>query len=420
MTIARLRVLIADEDPDSRVAARRALQRAELEVVAEGGYGTEAVSLSLEARPDVIMVAVEEPVGRPLDTAESLANALPDTPILLYSTMDDADSIRRAMVFGARDYLVKPLQAAGVREAVHRALEQEERRQMRRAGQLASVEARGTVITVTGAKGGIGKSVLSVNLALALRKQTGKAVAVIDADTQFGDIATFLDLTPAVTATELLENLANVDRQTVREFVVSHPSGIDIVATPSDDESWLKFGGEGIGAIIEQLARVYEFVVVDTAGSFDPFVKACMNASTLTLLVTSSDVSSVRDAGTAVKRTAKWGIDPARLRLVLNATSPSSDVKPAQIEAAVGLPIFWKLPHDKRVSKSIQLGRPIADAPGKSSFAASVTSLALLIAGTKTAIAPQPESAPAWRRLLQFRGRNNDAVMGTAKELSDI
>jgi Flp pilus assembly CpaE family ATPase len=121
-----------------------------------------------------------------------------------------------------------------------------------------------------------------------------------------------------------------------------------------------------------------------------------------------------------VKRTAKWGIDPARLRLVLNATAPSSDVKPAQIEAAVGLPIFWKLPHDRGVSKSIQLGRPIAEAPGKSSFAASVTSLALLIAGTKTAIAPQPESIPAWRRLLQFRGRNNDAVMGTAKELSDI
>ena len=106
---------------------------------------------------------------------------------------------------------------------------------------------------------------------------------------------------------EVEENITLVDRQTIREFVHSHSSGIDIVATPSDDESWLKFGGEGIGAIIEQLARVYEFVVVDTAGSFDPFVKACMNASTLTLLVTSSDVSSVRDAGTAVKRTAKWG-----------------------------------------------------------------------------------------------------------------
>ena len=56
----------------------------------------------------------------------------------------------------------------------------------------------GTVITVAGAKGGIGKSVLAVNLALALHQRSTRRVALVDADTSFGDLATMLDLTPEV------------------------------------------------------------------------------------------------------------------------------------------------------------------------------------------------------------------------------
>lgn len=191
-----LRVLITDEDPDSRVETRKALQRAQLEIAAEVGFGTSAVSAALEARPDIILLAVEDPVRRPLETAEALANALPDTPFIFYSSMNSPDAVRRSMVFGAREYIVKPVQAARLLEAVNTVLVQEERRHMRRAGQLAGIEGRGSVIAVTGAKGGIGKSVISVNLGLALRQETGRSVVVLDADTEFGDVATMLDVVP--------------------------------------------------------------------------------------------------------------------------------------------------------------------------------------------------------------------------------
>ncbi len=416
---AALRVLIADEDPDSRVIARKALQRADLAVAAEGGYGTEAVSLALETHPDAILVAVEEPVGRPLETAEALANAFPDTPIIIYSSLRDSESVRRGMVFGARDYLFKPLTAAAVRDGVLRALEQEERRQMRRAGQLASTQARGTVVSVTGAKGGIGKSVLAVNLAMALRRQTGKSVAVLDADTQFGDVATMFDLSPAVTVTHLLGNLEKVDRRNLRDYTTPHQAGIDVFAAPEEEDTWERYGPEGVRRVIDQLAQVYEFVVIDTSGAFDSFVRACISASTLALVVTSGDVSSVRDAAAAVRRTERWGIDAARIRLVLNESNRDADVTPAQVEAAVGLPVFWKLPFDRGVSRSVQLGRPVAEAPERSNFASSVTSLALLIAGSKTAIVNGAQPAPAWKRVFQLRGRTYEPAVGTSTELPD-
>ena len=135
--------MISDEDVDRRVSTRRAALRAQLEVAAEVGYGTKPISLALQTHPDVILVAVEEPVGRPLETAESLANVLPNTPIIIYSSINDPEAIRRAMLMGARDYILQPVQPDQLQEAMDAVLVQEERRQMRRSGQLLNELGRG-------------------------------------------------------------------------------------------------------------------------------------------------------------------------------------------------------------------------------------------------------------------------------------
>ena len=65
-----IRVLVCDEDPDSRVALRRSLQRAALGIAGETGLGTEAISFAADHRPDVILIAVEEPVTRALEICQ--------------------------------------------------------------------------------------------------------------------------------------------------------------------------------------------------------------------------------------------------------------------------------------------------------------------------------------------------------------
>ena len=66
---------------------------------------------------------------------------------------------------------------------------------------------RGTVITITGAKGGIGKSIIAVNLAVALRRSLQSRVVIVDADTQFGDVSNMLNLKPSLTAANLIAQL---------------------------------------------------------------------------------------------------------------------------------------------------------------------------------------------------------------------
>lgn len=406
-----LKVLIVDEDADSRVATRRAATRANFGIAGESGFGTQAVSLALSTRPDLILLCAEEPVARPLETAESLANALPDTPILIYASKSDADSVRRGMVFGARDYLLKPLQSAPLREAAIRALEQEERRQMRRAGQMAGETGRGTVIVMTGAKGGIGKSVASVNLSVALREETGKSVVLVDADTQFGDIATLLDLAPTVTVADLLANREHFDRSSAGQFITQHYSGLDVLATPRDEDPWLACSDEAWQQIVDVLAQLYEFVVIDTSGAFDAFVRRCLGSASMTFLLTTGEVSSVRDTASAMTRLTAWGMDPAQVRVVFNHGARAGGVDKEALSKAIGHEVFWELPNDRSVPQSVQIGRPVALDPSNKGLGANMRSLARLIAGTKRSLVAQPTSTSFIQRLMSFRGRNNDAKL---------
>lgn len=412
-----LRVLITDEDPDSRVNTRKALQRGQLELAGEVGYGTDAVSFALEARPDIILVAVEEPVGRPLETAEALANALPDTPIIVYSSMTDAEAVRRSMVFGARDYIIKPVQSGRLVEAVNTVLVQEEIRQMRRAGQLLTSHGRGTVITITGAKGGIGKTVISVNLALALRRETGKRVVLLDADTQFGDVATMFDASPSRTIADLLRRSDELDRQSIRDFLTVHSSGVEILAS-SPDDTWTHCDGDCLKQIIDLLAQTYDFVVVDTAGSFDAFVRACIEASTLTMVITTGEVSSIRDTAAAFHRLDGWDIGEDRTKVLLNRGVRVGGISTEELQEALSRDIFWQVPYDRRLPVSVQLGQPIVLRDGKSAAARNIVQLARLVAGTKRSLVQRPKSKSVWKRLLKIRGSNHDSTVATVQDSS--
>jgi pilus assembly protein CpaE len=376
-------VLIVDEDLDSRVATRKALQRAKLDIAGEVGLGAEALSFANEVRPDVILIAVEEPVTRPLETADTVANVLPQTPIIFYSSLSDPESLRRAMLTGARDYLIKPIQANKVLQAVERALELEERRQMREAGQMASAAVRGTVITVTGAKGGIGKSVIAVNLALALRRAVTRNVVILDADTHFGDVATMLDLKADAARPNFLPVLNELDRWKVGDYLSPGPGGLSVLAPPDDDDVlWEDFGPQSVTKSIDLLSLTNDFVIVDTSGSFDAYARAAIEASTLVLMVTTGEVSSVRDTKSAFRRLERWSVPREKVKLVLNRGARSDGIRVKDVEESLGQPVFWELPRDPSIPRAIQLGEPVVIGRPNSSAAQSILALARAIGGT--------------------------------------
>ena len=162
------RVLIVDEDLESRGEVQRRLVRSQFVVAGAAGYGAQAVSLASETTPEAVLIGVEEPLARALQTIEALCGVLSHVPVIAYSSRTDAETARRAVLAGARDYLTKPFKPGQPAQSI---LEQLERRQAREGGQPGQRAASGIVITVYGAKGGIGKTTVAANLATALAQE---------------------------------------------------------------------------------------------------------------------------------------------------------------------------------------------------------------------------------------------------------
>jgi pilus assembly protein CpaE len=210
-----------------------------------------------------------------------------------------------------------------------------------------------------------------------------------------------------------------VDRSTIRNFVTAAPGGIGILAGP-EDEAWEKCTPEDWKRIVDLLSQIYEFVVVDTSGAFDRHTRNAIESSTLTLLITSGEVSSIKDTRAAFQRLQNWGVEKDRVRMVLNWTGRTARVPVGDLEAGIGQKVFWELPNDPRVGEGVQLGQPVVLRDGaRSRMGASIKQLARVVAGTGTAAAAREERPPLAKRLFTLRGRTNDSAMAPVQELPD-
>lgn len=389
-----LSTLIVDPNMDSRLDVTRSLNSAGLEILGEASYGTEATFLANQIRPSVIMLALEDPPVRGLATLEALQQQMPDTPVLAYSTTADAHLMRQAMRAGARDLLSKPLKDEELRDAIHSVLAQEEQRQLARWSENNAASARGTVFTVAGAKGGIGKTTLATNLAVAIRKVTGQEVALVDADAQFGDVAVMLDMDVERSLADLARDEREIDRDVMRRYLQRHESGVDVLMAASEPDDWRAVHGEHISAMARALSETHEYVIIDTPGVMNETVAASLNEAAIVFLVTSLDVSSVKDTKTALRILQSWAMPQHRMRLVVNDNTRAAAVNVADVERACEMEASLTIPHDTKVGMSIQTGVPLVQTDPKSRYARAVISLAERVTGVSPREAPLRSHLP--------------------------
>jgi pilus assembly protein CpaE len=376
--------VIIDPDLGTRADIKRALMLAHFTVSGEAGYGIEAVTVAREQVPDVFVVSVEEPVARALQTIESLGDALPDTPTIVYSSLADAASVRRAMVAGARDYIIKPVKPEDLTRAIYGVMEQEERRRMRVSGERPEAPARGTVITVFGAKGGIGKTTISTNLATALVRATSSTVVLVDMDTRFGDVAIMMDVAVEQSIADLARRIDEIDRDTVRDYLVRHHSGVLILPAPLHPTEWRNVTPQQITKIINLLAQSHDYVIIDTPGTFNEIVAATLECAGLIMLVTSMDIASIKDTALALEMLQSAAVSEDKVKLMINHSTAANTLREEDVERVLEYRVFWRIPHDLNVATSTQLGQPVVITKPYARVSRSISDLAAALSGTMT------------------------------------
>jgi len=192
------------------------------------------ITLASDTRPDVMIVALNTPMERALQTIESLLGLFPDTPVIAYSQSRDIDAVRAAMLAGVRDFLPLPLKPETLRDSIVRSMAAEETRRLRHQGHVSAPTSLGTVITVFGAKGGIGKSTVATNLAVSLA-QHGASTVIVDLDTGFGDVTAMLDVRAERTLSDLARDAERIRPQPAVRQLLAFDTWEDYLAWQRTD-----------------------------------------------------------------------------------------------------------------------------------------------------------------------------------------
>lgn len=389
-----LRILIVDGDRGERAEVRKTLTRARFEVVGDASYGAEALSLARETRPNVILVGWSEPAVRAAQTVEALTLLLPHAAVLAYSGDESVGTVRRAVQAGAQDYLLKPLHREDLTQAIFKALEQAERRRLAEAGDPQRSVSTGTVITVFGAKGGIGKTTVATNLAVALQAVTRSSVVLVDMDVRFGDVALMMNLEAESTICDLVDHLGEVDRFSISQYLTTHSSGVQVLAAPRQPADWRLLTAGHIEQVLQILTQTHDFVVVDTPGFFTDLVAAALDAASVVLMVTSLDMASLKDSVLAQEMLQSGGLAPERLKVLVNRPTRINGLRRADVQEALGCEVFWEIPYDRAVPAAGQLGEPVVLRKPRAQAARHLYALAQAFSGVRAPKGWYPAAEP--------------------------
>jgi pilus assembly protein CpaE len=376
------KVIIIDQDPSSRAETQRMVALSGYAVMGASGYGMEAITLARETEPDVVVISIEEPLPRSLQTAEAVADVLPHAPMVAYSTISDPSSIRRAMQVGAKDYLIAPLKENDLTRSIQEVLVQEERRQQRLSGDVEA-QAYGTVVTVFGAKGGIGKTTIATNLATAIVQKTGQSVALSDLDTRFGDVAILMDISADRSIADLALPDEQIDREAVQACLFTHGTGVGILPAPIRPSEWHNVHPGHIEKIVAILATTQDYVILDTPGTFNDIVARSLEMSTIVLLIATLDLASLKDTILALEMLRSWSFPAEKVKVVINHTSPAHGDTRIDVRKILGKEVFWNIPYDRGIAQATQLGTPIVASKPKSKASEAFIELAYALSGAR-------------------------------------
>lgn len=375
------KTLLVSSDPDVLEAMKRALSGGEFFLAGEAWPGIEAVRSATQLQPELVMLHVEEPLGPALNTIKSVTQACPQAAIGVLSSRSDLATVRRIMNAGAHDFATLPLNDDELRDSARRASSASNRGSGTEDDE--PVDVQGVVMTVAGPRGGVGKTSVSTNLAVALARETGTAVALLDLDLLFGSAAIALGIMPAATIQDWMQMRTAGHQEPVGRYLSDHRSGLKVLAAPLEPDPSIEITPQDVADVISDLASTHEFVVIDTGASFSEITAAAIELSSITILLTTGDVASLRAVRHVTQTLRSWNIEDERLRLIRNAPVPFKGASSDEIREAVGLPVEWAFPHDPDVFKATDVGVSVVESKPRSPFARQLRDVALYVGRVK-------------------------------------
>jgi pilus assembly protein CpaE len=401
----KIRILIVDDIADTRDNLAKLIGfEPDMEVAGTADGGQAAVNLAKKERPHVILMDINMPDMDGITATEIISNTVPESPIIMMSVQGEQDYLRRSMLAGAREFLVKPFSADELINAIRHVHELEKVKRARYAAAAPAAAApvnplaavggarqTGQIVTFFSPKGGVGRTTIATNLAVALHQLTQKPVCLVDGSLPFGDIAVILNMSPkAKTIADLIGSFENTDSDVLESVLVSHSTGIKVLLAPPTPESAELITGANMKHILELLRERYAYIVVDTWPSFQEQVITMLDVADVILTLMTLEITSLKNVRVFMEIAEKLGYGSDKVQLVANRNDSSGGIKASDVEASLGRKIPHTIVSDGRtLVLAVNRGVPFVISHRESQVAKDIFTLAQRVT------AEAPEATPA-------------------------
>jgi pilus assembly protein CpaE len=189
--------------------------------------------------------------------------------------------------------------------------------------------------------------------------ETGARVALVDLDLQFGDVGVLLNLDHSRSITDLTDQPGRIDPEFVQDVLASGPEGVKVLLAPISPELADLVTSDHLRAIMEELRRSFDFIVVDTASHLTELNLEMIEQASRVIVVSALTIPAIKDTKLTLKVLDSLSLEPDRILLLLNRSDAHSDFNKEAVEQNLRFPISLQLPHDpKIVAASVNRGAP--------------------------------------------------------------
>ena len=377
----KIRILIVDDISDTRESIQRLLEfEPDIEVIGEAGSGSEALLLAEDLSPDIVLMDINMPEMDGIRTTELLALRAPNSSVVIMSVQGENAYLRRAMMAGAREYIVKPFTGDELASAIAKVYELERRKrgaivEQPHPNTAASHVRKGQILSFFSTKGGVGKTTLATNLAVELAHSGKWRVLLMDLNLQFGDVGVFLNLVPKRNLADLTQT-GNLQFSEIQSFLLTHSSGVQVLAAPTRPEYAELVTVEHIEQILKEVKPHFDFIILDNVSRFEDISLLSLDLAEQIFLVVAMEVPALKNTKLSLETMSDLHyLD--KVKVILNRSSREMGLDLSDIEKSLNFKVSFEILSDgKTLVNAVNKGIPFVEHNAQSKAAEGIRRIA--------------------------------------------
>lgn len=352
------KILIIDDDK-AISSALRALFTNEGYDVDIANSGVETLDKISKKQYDLAMLDVLMPGMNGLEVLPKLKEKSPNTIVVMLTAQQEARTAVEALKAGAADYINKPFDNKDIVSKIKEILVKEKASLTKRfSGQPQIKNYNGKIISVLSFKGGVGKTSLAVNLAIAL-SQENKQVILFDEDYQYGDVDLLLNLRRERYIIDLFTPEGSLNEEKLNSFLIDYSPNLKLLTSiPIDVSDEERIKPSDISVLLDSGRVLSEYFVIDLRSHLNDKFQTYLDYSDAIIIVLTPNISSIRKTNQGYEKLKNFYIPQEKLKLVSIETSSHTEITPAEIKKHIFEVTETISNDDITIDQAIDSGKP--------------------------------------------------------------